>query len=73
VYKNDIVIKKIDVQNQQKELNEEGDKESNKATVVRSLIVVVYFKKVSIHLLVAHVHNHDEKEVKTGAKPVPGN
>jgi hypothetical protein len=72
VYKDDVVIKKIDIQNQQKELYQESDEESNKATVVRCLIVIVYFKKVSIHLLIAHVHNHDKKEVKTGAEPVPG-
>jgi hypothetical protein len=73
VHKNDVVVKKVYVQNQQKELNEESHEESDEAAVVRSLVIIVYLKEVTIHLLVAHVHNHNKEEVETGAKPVPGN
>lgn len=73
MHKNDIVIKKVDVQYQQKELNQEGNEQPDEATVVCSLIIIVNFEEVTIQLLVAHVHNHYEEKVEAGAETIPGN
>ncbi len=73
MHKNDVVVEKIYVQDQQKELDKESYEESDEAAVVCGLVIVINLKQVAIHILIAHVHNRDEKEIETGAKPVPGN
>ena len=73
VYKNDIIVEKVDVQYKQKELNEECNEKSDEAAVVRSLIIVVHLEEVAVYLLVAYVYNNNKKEIETSTKPVPGN
>ena len=73
MHKNDIVVEKVDVENQQEELNQESHENTDEAAVIRSLVIVVHLEKVTVYLLVANVHNNNKKEVETGAKSIPGN
>jgi len=71
VDKNDVIVEQENVEDEHAELDEEGQKKSDEPRRLRLLVVVVKLEQITVQVLIGHVNDTDDEEVKARGDSVP--